>query len=157
MSKSICIKNIVEEDLVNYKLPSMFIGFPKCSFKCGKDVCQNYRLEASKGIEVDIEEIIRLYLSNPITEAIVCGGLEPFDTFDDLMSLCQEFRKVSNDPIVIYTGFTENEVEKQVLMLTRLKPLVIKFGRYLPGKTASYNSILGVNLASDNQYAKEWL
>ena len=40
------IKNIIEEDFVNYKVPSMFISTSQCDFKCdrecGKNVCQNF-------------------------------------------------------------------------------------------------------------------
>lgn len=37
------VKNIIDEDFVQYKKPAMFIGMPSCSFKCdkecGKPVC----------------------------------------------------------------------------------------------------------------------
>ena len=45
------VKNILDEDFVNYKKPSMLIAFPSCSFKCerdcGKRVCQNSTLAVS--------------------------------------------------------------------------------------------------------------
>lgn len=31
------IKNLIEEDFVNYKKPSMVVLFPNCSFKCDKE------------------------------------------------------------------------------------------------------------------------
>ena len=69
------IINIVEEDFVNYKKPNMFIGFPCCTFKCNKEsgqlVCQNYQLIKEKQIELSYEEIVKIYLDNPLTSAIV--------------------------------------------------------------------------------------
>ena len=34
------IKFLVDEDFVNYKKPSMFIGFPSCTWKCEKECGQ---------------------------------------------------------------------------------------------------------------------
>jgi len=31
------IVNLIDEDFCQYKKPSMFIGMPKCSFKCDKE------------------------------------------------------------------------------------------------------------------------
>ena len=69
------VKDIVETDMINYKDISMFIIFPTCSFKCDKEcdmqVCQNSALALSPNINIDIEQLIHKYLSNPITNAIV--------------------------------------------------------------------------------------
>ena len=35
------IKNIIEEDFVNYKVPSMFIATSRCDFKCDKECGKN--------------------------------------------------------------------------------------------------------------------
>ena len=91
------VKNIIFEDFINYKKPSMFIATSKCDFKCDKEcgepVCQNSELAAAPSIEIDNEEIIKRYLNNPITEAIVFGGLESFDTFEELYDFIKLFRK----------------------------------------------------------------
>ena len=85
------IKQLLDEDFVNYKKPSMFIGFPSCSWKCekecGEKVCQNGTLATSPGIIIGVKSIVNRYINNPITSSIVCGGLEPFDTWDDLYQL----------------------------------------------------------------------
>jgi hypothetical protein len=85
------IKNLIDEDFVNYKKPSMFIGMPTCSFKCdkecGKPVCQNSTLAAAPRVEVDALEIALRFYNNPISEAIVFGGLEPFDSFDNMCEI----------------------------------------------------------------------
>ena len=128
------IKNIVDEDFINYKKPSMFIGTSSCNFKCdkecGKPVCQNSELAKAPNIEISNEEIIRRYITNPITEAIVFGGLESFDTFLYLFEFIQKFRKKSKDDIVIYTGYYPEEI---IGKLTKLQiydgrdNIIIKF------------------------------
>ena len=51
------IKDVVFEDFVNYKDPSMFIIFPTCTFKCdrecGRAVCQNLKIIDQRDIYVD--------------------------------------------------------------------------------------------------------
>ena len=155
------IKNIVDEDFINYKKPSMFIGTSSCNFKCdkecGKPVCQNSELAKAPNIEISNEEIIRRYITNPITEAIVFGGLESFDTFLYLFEFIQKFRKKSKDDIVIYTGYYPEEI---IGKLTKLQiydgrdNIIIKFGRFIPDKPHKYDELLGVELASDNQFSK---
>ena len=152
------IKNLVDEDFINYSKPSMFILFNKCTFKCDKEagcaICQNSALAHEPDIDFSIIEIVSRYLRNPITKAIVCGGLEPFDSELDLMSLVMEFRKYTNDDIVIYTGYTEEELADKLPRLTCYKNMIIKFGRFVPNQEKHYDEILGVELASANQYAR---
>lgn len=153
------VKDIVETDIVNYKDISMFIIFPTCSFKCDKEcgmqVCQNSALALSPNINIDIEQLICKYLSNPITNAIVCGGLEPFDSWKDLYALITRFRLITDDNIVIYTGYNLNEIKEQINALKHYKNIIIKFGRFIPNQPHHYDEILGVELSSPNQYAKK--
>lgn len=155
------IKNIVQEDFVNYKKPSMFIIFPKCSFKCdrecGRAICQNSALINSPDIEISTEKIVEKYINNPITKSIVIGGLEPFDSIEDLDSLLRAFREKTKDEIVIYTGYTEEEI-KDLINVYKLKyePFIIKYGRFIPDCESHYDDVLGINLASPNQYAKRY-
>lgn len=152
------VKDIVETDIVNYKDISMFIIFPTCSFKCDKEcgmqVCQNSVLALSPNINIDIEHLIYKYLSNPITNAIVCGGLEPFDSWKDLYALITRFRLITDDDIVIYTGYNPNEIKEQITALKHYKNIIVKFGRFIPNQPHHYDKILGVELSSPNQYAK---
>lgn len=156
------IKGITDEDFVNYKKPSMFIAFPHCSFKCDKDcnmqVCQNSTLANAPTIDVPIKSVVKRYMSNPISQAIVCGGLEPFDSFCDLSSLIAGFREYTNDDIVIYSGYNKNEIylhKTYKNLFNRSYPnIIVKFGRYIPGRPQIFDAVLGVNLASDNQYAE---
>lgn len=151
------IKGIIDEDFINYKKPCMVIEFPYCSFKCdkecGKQVCQNGALANSPNIDIERIDLINRYLKNDITQSIVMQGLEPFDSWDDLISFIFLFRCYTNDDIVIYTGYNLNELEEKIELLSHFDNIIIKFGRYIPNKQSHYDNILGVNLASDNQYA----
>lgn len=154
------IKGLVDEDFINYKKPSMFIVFPYCTFKCEKDAsvrcCQNSDLALSPVIEMDSDEIVRRYTTNPISKAIVCGGMEPMDTFDALLRLLRSFRDKTNDDFVIYTGYTKEEcVENGWLGRLMIFPnVIVKFGRFIPDQAGVFDDVLGITLASDNQYAE---
>ena len=163
------VKGIEAENFENYKDPALFVAFPHCSFKCDKEakcaVCQNSALALSENIEVKIDTLVNLYVENPITKAIVCGGLEPFDSFDDLLCLIMNLRYRTSDPIIIYTGYTEEEIGKMTHrldsdyysfldILELYENIVIKFGRFIPNQEKHYDKLLGVELASLNQYAK---
>lgn len=156
------IKGIIDEDFVNYKKPAMVIEFPYCDFKCdkecGKPICQNGSLIKIPNIKIEEGYIIEKYLKNPITEAIVCQGLEPLDTMVMLFLFIKKFREFSDDDIVIYTGYNKEEKRPQDLIefikRNQYRNIVIKYGRYIPDQTPHYDEVLGVNLASDNQYAE---
>jgi hypothetical protein len=153
------LKNIIDEDFTNYKKISMVLGFPYCTFKCdkecGRPVCQNSILAKSESVEIPINKVIDRYVKNSISDAVVCGGLEPFDTFDDLVTFIEAFREVSDDDVVIYTGYTEEELLAQINILSNFKNIYIKFGRFIPDQEKHYDDTLGIYLASDNQYGKK--
>lgn len=155
------IKGLTDEDFVNYKKPSMFIIFPFCSFKCEKEsgvrCCQNSSLAHAKIIDISEEKLILRYLDNPITKAIVCGGLEPMDSFDELSSLIKSLRVDYKclDDIVIYTGFNKAEIEDKIQILKQYPNIIIKYGRFIPNQESHKDGILGIELASPNQYAEE--
>lgn len=152
------IKGLIYEDFVNYKKTSMVVIFPYCSFKCDKEcgraVCQNSALAYAPIKEVPVKEIVERYMSNPISQALVCGGLEPFDSWEELQYLIMEFRYRSADDVVIYTGYTEEELKEKIRWLELYEPIVIKFGRYIPDDKQHFDEVLGVNLSSNNQYAR---
>lgn len=152
------IKQLIDEDFVNYKFPSMYVGLPYCNFKCEKEcglqVCQNSLLATSQSIDIDVDLIANRYVNNNITKSIVLAGLEPFDSFSDIHTLILTLRKQSDDDVVIFTGYNKNEIENEVILLSEYKNIVIKFGRYVPNQESHYDDVLGINLASDNQYAE---
>jgi organic radical activating enzyme len=152
------IKQLMDEDFVNYHKPSMFIGFPSCTWKCerecGKRVCQNSALATSPDINIDLQDLVNRYVSNPITKSVVIGGLEPFDNWNDLKYLVSLLRTKTLDDIVIYTGYKEEEIKNQIRYLGAYRNIIIKFGRFVPDQESHYDEVLGVNLASPNQYAR---
>lgn len=155
------LKGITDEDFVNYKVPSMFIATATCSFKCdkecGRQICQNSELAKEEDIHTGDDYLIKRYLKNPISKAIVFGGLEPFDQWEELFTFLQKLRLQygNTDPVVIYTGYTEEELDGQIRFLMSMPNIIVKFGRFIPDQQPHLDPILGVNLASDNQYAKQ--
>ena len=152
------IKAIVDEDFSNYKKPSMLIGFPSCTWKCEKEcgmrVCQNGVLATAKDVEISIDKIIERYLNNKLTKAVVLGGLEPMDSWSDLLLFIEKFREKSDDDLVIFTGYEKSEIIDKINILKQFPNIVIKTGRYTPGHEKHYDEALGVYLASDNQRAE---
>ena len=141
----------------------MFIGCHSCSFKCdklsGRQVCQNSALANSPDIEISVEKLADRYLNNPLSSAVVFGGLEPFEDIDNVIDFIDLLRNKGNtDDVVIYTGYTEKEVinqfQKYFLILRKYPNIVIKYGRFIPNQKPHIDNILGVELQSDNQYAK---
>lgn len=157
------IKTIVDEDFVNYKAPVMYIGTSRCNGKCCREagiplsVCQNDGWRANATIEMADDDIIKRYLDNDITGAICFAGLEPFEQFDQMYDLIAKFRKEYNrdDTVLIYTGYYKEEIAEQVEKLKEFKNIIIKFGRFIPNNPSRFDEVLGVHLASDNQYAEQ--
>lgn len=155
------IKAIIDEDISNYKKMSMFIGTCKCDFKCcteiGEDICmcQNSEIAQQKTHQLSNSKIIKRYLNNSLTSAIVFGGLEPLLQFDELYDFIKEFREVCDDDIVIYTGYYKDEIKEQIMKLSSFKNIIVKFGRFKPKQRSHKDKILGVQLANKEQYAEK--
>jgi hypothetical protein len=153
------IKGLRDEDFCQYKYAAMFIAFPRCSWKCEKEcgerVCQNGTLAYAPDISVNAENLVRRYLGNPITKAICCGGLEPLDSYDDLLELISCVRTYCEDDIVIYTGYRKDEIMDKLETLKQFKNIVVKYGRFVPGQQPHFDKVLQIELASDNQYAEQ--
>ena len=156
------LKGIIDCDLVNYKQPVLTLEFPKCDFKCDKEngcqVCQNRGLAIEPNIEIPYNKIWELYKQNPLTIGFCCQGLEPFDSPLELIGFINFIRKnvQCNDVIIIYTGYSRGEEFAVESTLRYYSNIIIKWGRYLIGYEPHYDPILGINLASNNQYA-EWI
>ena len=163
------IKGLIDEDFINYRKPSMYIATSKCSFKCDKEcgraVCQNSCLAQAQSYDISVQDIVARYMSNPITKAIVLSGMEPFDTPELIYELVTLMRNSGiMDDIVIYTGYTEYELtiddsgrqeNATYNWLKHYPNIYIKFGRFVPDQESHYDEVLGVKLASDNQYGKK--
>ena len=139
----------------------MVLEFPYCSFKCDKEsgtqICQNRALSNERVQDINCYTLCERYINNPITSAVVMQGLEPMDSFDDVLCfigyLRGDFR--CSDDVVIYTGYNENEIADKLSKLKQYDNIIVKFGRFVPNDESTFDSVLEVNLASKNQYAKQ--
>lgn len=156
------IKYLIDEDFINYKKPSMFIGTSTCSGKCYKElglsanICQNHELLTSPIVNIKDIDLCNRYMSNDLTSAIVFGGLEPFDQYEEIFNFINILRNQfhCNDDVVIYTGYTTNEIYQYIDELSKsFINIIVKYGRYIPNKENKFDKTLGIVLASDNQYA----
>lgn len=155
------IKNLIDEDFVNYRKPSMFISAPFCDWKCcreqGRDICmcQNSPAYNSPIVEISDDELVRRFADNPITSAIVVGGFEPlFDSwFHELLSFIRLLRTRTDAECVIFTGYDESEVKDKIEELRKFGNVIVKFGRFIPDCQHHLDELLGVELASPNQHA----
>lgn len=156
------IKALEDENFTNYKEPAMLIGMPTCTFKCCIEqglplsTCQNCPLYEAASIDISVDQLIKRYETNPISHAVVFGGMEPLDSWEDLSEFITKFRERFMDPIVIYTGYTESELTLDQVKCFVTNGIIVKFGRYVPGQKPHYDPVLGINLISDNQYARDY-
>ena len=154
------LKGIIDCDFTNYKEPVMTLEFPRCDFKCdrlnGCKVCQNSQLAAEPDIDVSEYTLWDLYKSNPLTKGFCLQGLEPFDSEPSVLNFIDFIRAGMNISGILFED-NLNKDELQCLdIIQEYKNIIIKFGRYITGQQPHYDEVLGVNLASDNQYA-EWV
>ena len=158
------IKNIQDTNFQDYRKTSMLIATCYCDGKCWKERglnasdCQNEELLAEPIVEVSNDEIIQRYLSNPLSEAIIFGGLEPLLQYNELVEFLSTLRVEYGcyDDVVIYTGYEPGERAAELDVLKQYGPLVVKWGRYLPDSTSKYDDVLGISLASANQHAERY-
>lgn len=153
------IIDLIDEDFVNYKKPSLFLALPFCTFKCEKECgiqcCQNSSLAKQPIIEISTEKLVQRYLENPISESVVMGGMEPLDSFEDVIEFISTLRKYSDSDVVLYTGYYKFEIEDKIKQLQQFSNIIVKFGRFKPNEPHHIDPILGVELASSNQYAEK--
>ena len=93
-----------------------------------------------------------------ISEAICFQGLEPLDSYQDCLKIIKALRNSENpkkdDDIVIYTGYTEDEVREKGFLdeLRQYGNIVLKVGRFIPNQEQHFDDVLGVKLFGENQY-----
>lgn len=150
------VRFIKDECFQDYKTPSMLLGMCWCDWKCfkdeGKNLCQNIGLTESKILCLDIDEVVQRYLNNPITGAVVFGGLEPLFQFNEVLEFIECLRRFSDDDVVIYTGYYPHEITDKIRILSKYHNVYLKCGRFIPNSNKKFDEILGVVLNSDNQF-----
>lgn len=162
MNNKIKLIDVKTDNISEYYKTNLLLVFPYCSGKCGEE-CQNKHLHDSPINYYSVKSIINLYNSLKTHEAVVCAGLEPFDSIKDLDVLVKAFLK-NKKPVdfIIYTGYEQSEIDDSFKFILSLfkdigkksDKLIIKFGRYNE-KFKTDNSIdenLGIKLATSNQY-----
>ena len=156
------LKGISTEDFVNYKDPSIFLSSCICDFKCCREsgldtgVCQNAPLAQMPNKEIDNQSIYSYFVNDPITKAVVIGGMEPMLQIDEIFDLLATFRNNGCDAIfVIYTGYYPDEIKEELDKLRQYPNVIVKFGRYIPDRPTRHDDVIGITLASDNQYAEQ--
>lgn len=163
---NIYLIDVKSDNITDYIKTSLLLVFPYCSGKCKG--CQNYELQKkgdSLKKQFKIDSIISYYDSLTTHEAIVCAGLEPFDSFNDLYLLVENLFSDENRNIdfVIYTGYYKEEIENLVNNMIKLlkdnnKSLIIKYGRYDETDIKEWKSnILGVKISTKNQYIEKYI
>ena len=119
-------------------------------------MCQNEPLARAPIQDIPNESIYEAYSSNPITKAVVIGGMEPMLQFGEVKALIELFRsRGDQSPFVIYTGYYPEEITEQLGLLRPLGNIIVKFGRYIPDHQERFDANLGVTLASGNQFARK--
>lgn len=153
------LKGIIDCDFTNYKEPVLTLEFPYCDFKCDKlngcKICQNNSLIYEPTYAIPFEKIWDLYQQNPLTKGFCCQGLEPLDSFCALLDFVQFIRNKTNDVIIIYTGYDKFEQPLFLKAIKQYTNIIVKWGRFILGDEPHYDEILGINLASNNQYAEK--
>lgn len=139
-----------------------------CTWKCKNCINRQHTFKNSNKYhisEYEIGEIIKIYKKNILVESLILAGLEPFDNPHDLRRLIGVFRDSISDDIIIYTGYDNDDIDtnKELKMLLqeilKYDNILVKFGRYIEGKDKIYDNVLGIELASDNQWTfrSDWL
>lgn len=157
------IKDILDECFQDYKKISMLISVSGCDWKCCKEagipisVCQNSELSNQKTHDMCDDDIIKRYLNNNITNAIIIAGLEPMLQYDEVYRFIHKLREQYGcyDDVVIYTGYYPEEIEHEINELSKYKNIIMKFGRFVPGSEKIHDDVLGIDLISNNQFAKK--
>lgn len=162
VSDRITLFDLDEADFINYKKAAFNISAGiSCTFKCCKEnpsICHNNPLCKQSPIEYSILKIIDRYKNQEIAKSFVVQGLEPLDNLKQVLWLIDGIRRAEiEDDIILWTGYTEKECSDLIFLIKKMgwKNIIIKFGRYVPNSKSRYDDVLGVTLASDNQYAKK--
>lgn len=155
------VKDIRDEVFQDYKKPSMLISMCECDWKCfterglNPSICQNSAIAQQPDINVSIPDICDRYITNFITFAVVIGGLEPMLQFGEVIEFIRCLREdcLVDDDVVIYTGYYPEEIQDELDQLSQYKNIIVKFGRYRTDLQPHFDEVLGITLASSNQYA----
>lgn len=162
-TNTVALLDVKTDDVVDYKKTAILLAFPNCFKYCRG--CQNEHLRNRQPNLHKVDKIVKLYNRLDEHQAIVCAGLDPFDSLADLEKLIIAFNN-NDKPVdfVIYTGYNYENVKYNYIHENMYKlitndnfKLIIKYGQYDENNKNKYVSdILGVELIGDNQIVKEY-
>ena len=121
-----------------------------------KDILESYEEQINEMIDLKINEreiLSKLGSPKKVAQEIKQSFTDTETGSAQNKQIVFNIREKTNDDIVIYTGYYASEIMDKIIELKQFKNIIIKFGRYFPGDTSHYESLLGVHLASDGQYA----
>lgn len=148
----------VKEVFQDYKKSALMLGTCFCDWKCCKEsgfpvtLCQNHSISKQGFHTVTFKQVLD-YVRKSYTDAVLFAGLEPFMQKKEVLSCVRYLREkgVTKD-IVIYTGYYLEELNEEVLEVCENCHVILKCGRFIPNRKPVFDKVLGVTLASDNQY-----
>ena len=149
------VKDVVEV-FQDYKKSAVLFSMCYCDWKCckeaGIDVCHNLPIAKQENVKLTFSDALSI-VNNSVTDAVLFGGLEPLLQSEEVTHLIRYFREhgVKKD-IVVYTGYYIEEIDKDVLESLTQCHVILKCGRFIPNRPSKFDDVLGVTLASDNQY-----
>lgn len=157
----ILLKDAVEV-FQDYKKSALLLCTCFCDWKCctesnhDKTMCQNSKLENSPNKEIPFNRILEMVERNSVIDAVIFGGLEPLIQINQVIQCIEYLRKhgVTKD-ILIYTGYYLEEIDEPVINRLSESNVILKCGRYIPDRPPKFDDVLGITLASDNQYSIE--
>ena len=150
------IKSVLSESFADYKKCSMLICGCTCTWKCREKSLPKFKISFITNYRSRCwKNCWRIYEKFTYICYCIPDGLEWFDQYLELLECVDAFREKTLDDIIIYTGYNKNEIEEKIILLKKYSNIIIKYGRFIPGQQPHFDEVLGVNLASDNQYAEK--
>jgi len=145
----------------DYKKVGLYIATPFCNFKCVKEAkekgvevtCHNGGLDYVS--DMSAQDVVEKHLSiNPFAECIILSGLDPIDNWVETKQFINDFRKITDMEIVLFTGYYPNEIMDKLVELEHHEDIMFKFGRFNPINKPRFDDLGGVKLSTGNQYFK---
>lgn len=143
----------IKETYNDYRKVGLLLASPYCINNC--EECQNKHLKECVPKTHNISDIIGEFKHNKFIKALIFGGLDCFDSFDETLKLIIEFRKYFDYDIVLYTGKRKEQLLQEITILKTIQNIFIKFGEYNKSLPPKYDKIGGITLASSNQYFEQ--
>lgn len=142
----------------DYKKSAILFSTCYCNWKCcheagiPESVCQNQKVAQQREVYLPFESVLKK-VNQSFTDAVIFGGLEPMLQADEVVQCIQYLRQhgVKKD-IVVYTGYYVEEIDEETLAYLAMNDVILKCGRYIPDRKPKFDAVLGITLASDNQY-----